>query len=92
MLELIMQEIRNLFREHKLIFTLSVLAFTCACVGINASLTCSIQEAAESTAAENTYGEKAAFKITMDGDSDSFNRVFGNQNAGDEIWTFDKSG
>lgn len=82
MLELIIQEIRNLFREHKLIFTLSVLAFTCACVGINASLTCSIQEAAESTAAENTYGEKAAFKITMDGDSDSFNRVFGNQNAG----------
>lgn len=82
MLELILQEIRNIFREHKLIFTLSVLAFACACVGINASLTCSLHEAAESTAAEKTYGGKAAFKITMDGDSDSFNRVFGNENTG----------
>lgn len=82
MLALILQEIRNIFREHKLIFILSVLAFSCACVGINASLTCSLHEAAESTAAEKTYGSKAAFKIAMDGDSDSFNRVFGNENAG----------
>lgn len=81
MLELVLQEIRDILRQHKLVFTLSVLAFTCACVGINASLTCSLQEAAESIAAKNAYGEKAAFKIVMDGDSDSHNRVFGNENA-----------
>ncbi len=89
MLGFIWQEICDVFRRHRLIFFLSVLAFTCACVGINASLTCMLQEASERDAAENTYGGKAAFKITMDGDSDSFNRVFGNENAGNIKALFD---
>ena len=82
MIELIFQEIRHIFQAQKCIFLLSVLAFTCACIGINASLSNCLIAAQENTAAEISYGDKATYKIEMDGDSDTFNRVFGNPQSG----------
>lgn len=81
MWEMILQEIINIIQKHKLILILSVLAFACACVAINSSLTWYMEEAAESTAAKETYGEKASFKIFMDGGADKYKHVFGNTNS-----------
>ena len=82
MKELIVQEICSIFRGHRLVFFLSVLAFTFACVGINASLTNCIIAKTENTAAEISYGDKSTFEIELYGDSDTYCRVFSAENTG----------
>ncbi|HBI86157.1 MAG TPA: hypothetical protein DDX71_07755 [Ruminococcus sp.] len=82
MAELILQEIRYILHADKRIFLLCVLAFTCACIGINASLTNCIIAKTEHTAAEISYGDKSTYEITLYGDSDTYCRVFSPQNTG----------
>ena len=82
MLSLLLLEIKTIFSCHKRIFLLSVLAFTCACIGINASMSGLLLIREEQKATEESFGNKTAFEISMDGDSDTYIRVFSNENSG----------
>ena len=82
MIGIILQELKNTMIGNKVIFILSVLAFTCACIGINASLTGLMINAREKEAVEASFSGKTTYRIAMDGDSDTYMRVFGNKNTG----------
>ncbi len=88
-LECIRDEIRTIFTSHKRVFILSVLAFTCACIGINSSLTNFLQVFEEKTAAEARFGNKTTFALSLDGGTDTYNRVFSKENAGQAKALFD---
>ena len=81
LLECLRDEIRSIFASHKRIFVLSVLAFTCACIGINSSLTSLLHVMEEKTAAEARFGNKTTFALSLDGGTDTYNRVFAWENA-----------
>lgn len=82
LLECLRDEIRSIFASHKRIFVLSVLAFTCACIGINSSLTSLLHVMDEKTAAEARFGNKTTFALSLDGGTDTYNQVFSDENAG----------
>ncbi len=86
---IIFQEIKNTIFRSKVVFILSVLAFTCACVGINASLTGLVANSREKAAAEASFGDRHTYRIFMDGDSDTYMRVFANSNTGNVKKLFD---
>ncbi len=82
MFALILLELKTVFSSHKRIFFLSVLAFTCACIGINASMSGLLLTRTQHQATEESFGNKTAYEITMDGESDTYIRVFSNENSG----------
>ena len=82
MFALILLELKTVFSSHKRIFLLSVLAFTCACIGINASMSGLLLTRTQHQATEESFGNKTAYEITMDGESDTYIRVFSNENSG----------
>lgn len=82
MFALILLELKTVFASHKRIFLLSVLAFTCACIGINASMSGLLLTRTQHQATEESFGNKTAYEITMDGESDTYIRVFSNENSG----------
>ena len=89
MYALLLQEIKTVFSSHKRIFLLSVLAFTCACIGINASMSGLLLTKTQQQSTEESFGNKTAYEISMDGESDTYIRVFSNENSGKVKSLFD---
>lgn len=82
MLSIIWQEIKHTILGSKKIFILSVLAFTCACVAINVTLTQYYTAHTEQTAAEENYGNKSFYKLILEGENEIYQRIFGEGNIG----------
>ena len=76
MLRVIWAEIKDMIHGGVRIFVLSVLAFTCACVAINVSLTNFTQARAEQAAAEESYGNKAFHKTMIGASTEVYQRIF----------------
>ncbi len=81
MFHMIYLEIRDFIFSNTKVFILSVLAFTCSCVAINITLTNYSLASEEQAAAEESYGEKAYYKIWLTGDDETYSRIFGGDYA-----------
>jgi len=86
MISMIWHEIKHIINENKMIFILSVLAFTCACVAINVTLTNYSVTRTEQTAAEESYADKGIYKLVLDGGTEVYQRIF-SENYIDNIKT-----
>lgn len=80
MFEILWLEIIDIFKNGKKVFILSVLAFTCACVGINVTLTTYELSKNEEQAAIESYKDKSFYKIVLPGETDVYQRIFSEEN------------
>lgn len=80
MFNIILQEIKSILSGGKKVFICSILAFTCACVAINVTLTNFANAQSEQTSAEESYGNKLFYKLILDGEEEIYHRVFGEEN------------
>ncbi len=81
MFHMIYLETRDFIFSNTKVFILSVLAFTCSCVAINITLTNYSLASEEQAAVEESYGDKAYYKIWLNGDEETFGRIFGGDYA-----------
>jgi hypothetical protein len=77
---MIWQEMKGVFKNDIRIFALSVLAFTCACIAINVTLSNFLIADKLRSEADESYGNKAFHKIVVAGDQEIFQRVFSIEN------------
>ena len=77
MLKILWLELKNYLKGNKAVFILSVLAFTCSCVTINLTMWHFLQANAERKAYEESYADKVFYKITLEGGTEVYQRIFG---------------
>ena len=80
MLDIILQEIKSVLGKSKGLFVLTVLAFTCACVAINVTLTNFVLADSLSKDASESYGSRDFHKLTLGASPEIFQRVFAKEN------------
>lgn len=79
MFKIIWSEIRTLLHGSKSIFILSVLAFAFSCIAINMTVYNYTLAKEEQQAYEESYGDKVFYKLDLPGESEVYQRVFGDK-------------
>jgi hypothetical protein len=90
MLKISWLELKNYLKDNAVVFILSVLAFTFACITINLTMFNYLQANEFRKAYEESYGNKVFYKVSLPPSSAVFMRVFGDENRVNIVNAFAK--
>jgi hypothetical protein len=89
MLKISWLELKNFLKDNRVVFILSVLALTFACITINLTIFNYLQADEFRREYEESYGNKVFYKVSLPPSSAVFMRVFGNENRANIINAFE---